>query len=136
MPRPKNRPPFYVFIALLLFCQFVSFAIAKSGVRYWVNDGLPILSETVIDSSCYLVLFAVLVIALYFIRKATTGSVDLPVAFIAAGAASNLLDRIFRGGVMDYVSLWVWPSFNVADAFIVVGVTLLVAKLFTSTSRL
>jgi signal peptidase II len=38
------------------------------------------------------------------------------------GAASNLLDHFWRGAVLDYVDLPMWPVFNLADAGIVSGV--------------
>jgi signal peptidase II len=38
------------------------------------------------------------------------------------GAASNLLDVLFRKGVVDYVELGAWPAFNLADVAIVSGV--------------
>ena len=38
------------------------------------------------------------------------------------GAGSNLGDRVFRGGIVDFVDLRVWPVFNLADAAIVAGV--------------
>lgn len=43
------------------------------------------------------------------------------VTAIAAGAAGNLMDRIFRGFVVDFIHLSYWPVFNVADIAIVVG---------------
>jgi signal peptidase II len=47
-------------------------------------------------------------------------------ALVAAGAMGNLLDRLFRdGGVVDFVDLRFWPSFNVADSAIVIGALLL-----------
>jgi len=43
-----------------------------------------------------------------------------------AGALSNLVDRVFYGGVVDFISVsygWFsWPVFNVADICIVVGI--------------
>jgi signal peptidase II len=38
------------------------------------------------------------------------------------GALGNLLDVLFRKGVVDYVELGVWPAFNLADVAIVTGV--------------
>jgi signal peptidase II len=38
------------------------------------------------------------------------------------GAASNLLDHVLRGAVVDYVDLRGWPVFNLADAAMVSGV--------------
>lgn len=39
-----------------------------------------------------------------------------------AGATSNLLDRLGRGAVIDFIALGWWPAFNLADAAIVAGV--------------
>jgi signal peptidase II len=44
---------------------------------------------------------------------------------IVAGALGNVLDRAFRGHVVDFIHLSHWPIFNVADIVIVVGVALL-----------
>ena len=44
---------------------------------------------------------------------------------ILGGAAGNLLDRLNSGAVTDYVHFSFWYIFNVADAAIVVGVSLL-----------
>ncbi len=45
---------------------------------------------------------------------------------IAGGILGNLYDRIFNGGVVDFLDFRVWPVFNVADTAIVTGVCLLV----------
>ena len=42
------------------------------------------------------------------------------------GAIGNLTDRIRFGQVTDFVKLGPWPVFNLADACIVVGITMLV----------
>jgi signal peptidase II len=45
---------------------------------------------------------------------------------ILGGAVGNLIDRLrFDGAVVDFISFYGWPSFNVADAAIVVGTILL-----------
>jgi signal peptidase II len=51
----------------------------------------------------------------------------LPVALglVLGGSVSNLLDRARLGYVTDFLDFAYWPSFNLADAFIVVGVALL-----------
>jgi lipoprotein signal peptidase len=38
------------------------------------------------------------------------------------GAASNLIDRVRHGGIVDFIDLKIWPVFNIADAAIVIGV--------------
>jgi len=44
-------------------------------------------------------------------------------AGVALGAAaSNLLDLLARGGVVDFIDVRVWPLFNLADVALVMGV--------------
>jgi len=49
-------------------------------------------------------------------------------SLMTGGAVGNLIDRVARGYVLDFVSLhyggWYFPAFNVADSAITVGVTL------------
>ena len=54
---------------------------------------------------------------------------DIPVIAIFAGASSNIIDRIIHGGVIDFIDLKVWPSFNLADSLIFVGSALLIWQL-------
>lgn len=44
------------------------------------------------------------------------------VSLLLGGAAGNLIDRIFRGSVIDFFDFRIWPVFNIADIAIVVGV--------------
>lgn len=53
-------------------------------------------------------------------RLATMGC-----GLILGGAAGNLLDRLTTGEVTDYIHFSFWYVFNVADAAITVGVTVL-----------
>src|SRR5690625_4027174 len=41
------------------------------------------------------------------------------------GAAGNLIDRIARGAVIDFIDVSVWPVFNLADAAIVTAALIL-----------
>ena len=78
-------------------------------------------------------------IVVSFFRKLAPGDrlSSLALGFIAGGALGNLLDRIFRHEVVDFLhfKLWQgysWPDFNLADSFIVVGVGLLVLELLAT----
>ena len=52
-------------------------------------------------------------------------------SLIAGGALGNVVDRVFRGHVVDFLDFhwgaWHWPAFNLADTAITLGaVTLLI----------
>jgi signal peptidase II len=63
----------------------------------------------------------------------------LPLALIVGGALGNLVDRLLRGQVTDFIQVywraWSFPAFNVADSAISVGaVALIVFSLFAGHS--
>jgi signal peptidase II len=48
---------------------------------------------------------------------------------ILGGAVSNLIDRFrFGGAVVDFIGIYRWPTFNLADACIVAGTILLLVQ--------
>jgi signal peptidase II len=49
-------------------------------------------------------------------------AVTLALGAALGGAAGNLVDRVWRGRVVDFVAIWWWPAFNVADVGITAGV--------------
>jgi signal peptidase II len=76
---------------------------------------------------------AVIFILVYF-RKLAQAQRMLQVALslVFAGAIGNFIDRLARGYVVDFIDWhwWrrpdlYWPTFNIADSMIVVGVVLL-----------
>jgi signal peptidase II len=53
---------------------------------------------------------------------------------ILGGALGNLTDRVVYGEVIDWLDVhlgtFTWPTFNFADSFIVVGVSVLILEVF------
>lgn len=49
---------------------------------------------------------------------------------IFAGAASNLIDRIFLGYVVDMIGIWRFPVFNIADILITGGAVLILIRYY------
>ncbi len=58
---------------------------------------------------------------------------SLSLALIFSGAMGNLIDRLVRGEVVDflqfYVSTFYWPAFNIADTAICLGIGLMALDL-------
>ncbi|MAJ24356.1 MAG: signal peptidase II [Rickettsiales bacterium] len=58
----------------------------------------------------------------------------ISLSLISAGAIGNAIDRIYFGGVIDFIDFFVynfhWPAFNLADSFITLGVILMLIDNF------
>lgn len=68
------------------------------------------------------VLGAVLYVAVVVPSRGAPAQFGLGCAI--GGATGNLLDRLWRGGIVDFIAVGFWPVFNLADAAIVGGVLL------------
>jgi signal peptidase II len=80
---------------------------------------------------------------LYYYRKLAEDQrfLQVALALVLAGAVGNFIDRLARRYVIDFVEWYWWnrpdlrwPTFNVADSLIVVGVIMLVLHPGTSSS--
>jgi len=76
-------------------------------------------------------------VIVWFLLHAPAGERWTPIAlgFVAAGAAGNFYDRIFCGGVRDFIDVNIpgvinWPAFNVADVFICIGAGMIIVSAF------
>jgi len=91
-----------------------------SGWQRWFFMGIAIVIGLWL---CYALLF-----------ERPTALTRLAYASILGGAIGNLYDRILHGKVVDFISWHIdnayWPTFNVADVGICVGVGLLVIAWF------
>jgi signal peptidase II len=79
-------------------------------------------------------IMALLIVAFFFLHADRHSRLELTsYAFILGGALGNIIDRLRLGYVVDfldaYVKSWHWPTFNVADSCISIGVLLLALSL-------
>ncbi len=124
---PRKKSPSFLFLALLLILsadQLIKVFVTRFSGRYVINYGFPLVggdfSILVVELSILLaILFMFLVLKLNLIGNKRTG---LAVCLIFSGIISNLIDRILRGGVVDYIDIRVWPVFNLSDVLILLGV--------------
>lgn len=100
---------------------------------YWENRGAAFGILEGRQTFFFAVAMAVFGFALYAMAKLPCRARYVPMeaclALIMAGAAGNLIDRVFQGYVVDflYVKLINFPIFNVADCCVTVGTALLLA---------
>jgi signal peptidase II len=80
---------------------------------------------------------AALIVFLLFLAARGGGSrmIWLPTALLVGGALGNLADRVRDGAVTDFIDLPLWPTFNLADVAITVGVLLLLLDVERSEGR-
>jgi len=75
-----------------------------------------------------LIAVGIIAVLAWFARSIHRPSQLVLIGIVMGGAAGNLCDRLFRAGegflggrVVDFLYVGWWPTFNVADAAIVVG---------------
>jgi signal peptidase II len=125
MRRPEIKQYLYILIVvgILQICDFLVF---KSR-NYTLNQKL-FFGMTTSHFWLEAILFIALVIlTLKFFQY--LGSIR-GIVLIVAGGLSNLFDRVFYGGVIDYFQLYNFPIFNMADLLLTLGVLLLCWELF------
>ena len=143
----KNKKPYLLLVVVL--------TLADQLTKFWIAKMIPLLSSSKIIPGFFnlthirnrgaifgffsqsgsqlihvllmvLSLAALCLVIFYFIKTSKSERFMMAsLSLILAGAFGNLLDRIFRGYVIDfmdfYVKKWHWPSFNVADSCITIG---------------
>ena len=61
--------------------------------------------------------------------------IRLSMGMLFGGAVGNLIDRLTHGPVTDFISLGIFPVFNVADACISIGVVVLFLGMWVQERR-
>jgi len=82
-----------------------------------------------------LALAALLVVSFFFLRADSRSRLELTsYALILGGALGNVIDRLRLGYVVDFLDAYIksqhWPTFNVADSCITIGVLLLALSMW------
>jgi lipoprotein signal peptidase len=104
------------------------------NLRLGFNTGVTfgMFRESAADAVWVLVAAKLLVVAFLarWLWRTASRAEALGLGLVIGGAAGNILDRVARGAVTDFIDAhyggWHWPTFNMADVAIVCGVATLV----------
>jgi signal peptidase II len=118
--------------------EVASWLVPWFSLTYVTNTGIAFgLFQGMGDVLLIVAFIAIGAIFLYY-RHLPSGPIPLHVALglQMGGALGNLVDRLTRGAVVDFIDLnfWPlhhWPIFNLADTSIVAGVVLLLLVMLT-----
>jgi signal peptidase II len=99
---------------------------AAFGIFQGANEIFMVLAFVIIG--LILVYFPMIPVEDFFFR--------LALSLQMAGAAGNLIDRLYRGYVTDFISIGRFPVFNVADSCITMGVVVLLIGMWVEERRM
>ena len=102
--------------------------VQNTGGFLSLGADLPLIArDAVFTVATGIALMALLGLTL---RRKYTGSAELGLVLFVAGGASNWIDRVLRGSVVDFLNMGIGPLrtgvFNMADVAIVLGAGLFV----------
>ena len=106
--------------------------VRNTGVAFGIFSSISSPMKAVLLS--LFTAFAAVVVVAYSVRSSDRNRLlQVALALILGGALGNLYDRLAYGYVVDFLEFYVgpyhWPSFNVADSAISIGVVLLALEI-------
>ena len=108
---------------LSIIGEFFQFQYSENrGIAFGI--GVP---KTALIILTILLIFVILYYAIKEL-KIDHKITKISIALIIGGAIGNLIDRLVSGYVIDFIAIWSWPNFNLADIFITVGVLLILVN--------
>jgi signal peptidase II len=112
---------------LTLLDQLSKLAIVKYG-DFTTNTGIAFSLK--IPHLIILIMIPILLLLIVYIAykelNCSKFITQISVSLLIAGGLGNYMDRLISGFVIDFVSIWKWPSFNLADTYITIGVLLII----------
>lgn len=141
----KNALIYIIIIALVVIDQFIKYIICKElnlfesiqviknflYITYVENNGAA--WSLLSGNQVFLIIISLVIIILFYIYFIRNKKIDFKNSIIYGilygGIVGNLIDRIIRGNVIDYIDVKIFnydfPVFNLADICIVLSVIML-----------
>ncbi len=140
----------FIFSLFFLLLDIISKILVKSFIvinqsiilipnffklTYVLNDGAAF--SILEGKQLFLIILgiAILLLLFYYLRRELlTNYKIIYYSMLIGGILGNLIDRIFLGGVVDFLDFNIFgydaPIFNLADTFIVISVVLIIIEAF------
>ena len=104
--------------------------VRNTGISFGLFSDGGIFNRYFFTALAMIIGTTLLIIALFNPEKL----IQISLLFISGGAIGNAIDRVYFGGVIDFIDFFIynihWPAFNFADIFITVGVFFLLFENF------
>ncbi|MBI4139635.1 signal peptidase II [Candidatus Woesearchaeota archaeon] len=125
-----------VFLTILVFDQMTKYLFATRTITIipkiadltpTTNTGSAFGVLQWMPNTFYIILSAmILAVGLALLKK---GKIPPMITILfMAGVAGNMIDRTIYGYVRDFITISIWPSFNIADSVMVISVVLFIIK--------
>lgn len=124
-------------ILVVKFLDLNSITLIKNFFYLTYTNNTGAAFSILTDKRIFLVLVGIIIIILliYYLKKHQIKNTINKIAFalVIGGSLGNLIDRIIRGSVVDFIDIKIFsynfPIFNLADTFITIGVLLLLINI-------
>ena len=135
--KKMEKKKLYLLLAIMIFLiifidQLSKVLVIHYGEITWISDKI-VLKPTEMQNSMYdetsrgvTILTNLVIVAIIFgIIKSdnqfVTKKTKILLSFAFAGGVSNIIDRLCRGSVVEFINIGNFPAFNMADVCILIG---------------
>jgi len=129
-----------IIILLIVAIDQVSKYLIIKNVKY--NDLIPVIDKFfyityhenkgaawgIMENKRFILITSTIILSSvmgYILYKTENRMLELSLSFILGGAIGNLIDRILKGSVADFLDFhfgsYNFPTFNIADSFVFIG---------------
>ncbi len=133
-------------ICVVLIDQLSKFVIEKAIINETssgfitiskaINDGLAIGFNEGNKKNIILMMFVLFIVIKFIVSQREQIDIKTSVALgmVLGGGIGNFIDRLFRGGVFDFIKVGKFFTGNVADIFVIIGWIMIIIFVITRDS--
>ncbi len=134
-PKPTSFPLLSIFsgIGIFILDQISKYLVVTYNIPFIYNDGVAF-SLPLTNTFSLIVSLILIMLLILFGQRLYTGKhmtwFRLSLGLVVGGAISNLIDRLTNPGVIDFIKLPYWPTFNLADVAVSFGIGIMMVLLY------